>query len=91
MTLYGRRRATNAVYLALSWMATGFGLAILFLILFTLLRNGIPALGPALFVETTPPPGSRESRGAVTLNGVKSEGLTARLSVTVKPWNQRHA
>ena len=37
-----------------------------------------------------PPLGKRGSRGAVTLNGVKSEGLTARLSVTVKPWNQRH-
>src|ERR1700730_1960990 len=40
---------------------------------------------------TYPPPlGRRGSRGAVTLNSVKSEGLTARLSVTVKPWNQRH-
>src|SRR5258708_17219578 len=59
MTLYGRRRANNALYLALSWTATGIGLAILFLILWTLLSNGIPALGTDLFVENTPPPGGR--------------------------------
>jgi phosphate transport system permease protein len=59
MTLYGRRRANNALYLALSWAATGIGLAILFLILWTLLSNGIPALGTDLFVANTPPPGGR--------------------------------
>jgi phosphate transport system permease protein len=59
MRLYDRRRATNAVYLALSWAATGVGLAILFLVLWTLLRNGIPALGADLFFQQTPPPGSR--------------------------------
>jgi phosphate transport system permease protein len=57
--LYARRRATNSVYLALSMAATGVGLAILFLILWTLLRNGLPALGSALFTQNTPPPGSR--------------------------------
>ena len=59
MTLYARRRAINFLYLALSWAATGAGLAILFIILWTLLRNGIPALGIDLFTTTTPPPGSR--------------------------------
>jgi phosphate transport system permease protein len=57
--LYQRRRAANVVYLTLSWTATGIGLAILFLILWTLLRNGIPALSGDLFTQTTPPPGSR--------------------------------
>ncbi|HEX7967429.1 MAG TPA: phosphate ABC transporter permease PstA [Stellaceae bacterium] len=59
MRLYDRRRATNAVYLAFSWTATGVGLAILFFILWTLLRNGIPALGADLLFQQTPPPGSR--------------------------------
>jgi len=57
--LYARRRTVNGIYLALSMAATATGLAILFLILWTLLRNGIPALGSDLFTETTPPPGSR--------------------------------
>jgi len=59
MTLYLRRRAVNFVYLALSWTATAIGLAILFLVLWTLLRNGVPALGVDLFTANTPPPGSR--------------------------------
>jgi phosphate transport system permease protein len=59
MSLYLRRRAVNIVYLTLSWAATGVGLLILFLILWTLLRNGIPALSLDLFTVNTPPPGSR--------------------------------
>jgi phosphate transport system permease protein len=56
---YNRRRATNFVMLTLSLGATGLGLLILFLILGSLLANGIPALTPDLFTQTTPPPGSR--------------------------------
>jgi len=57
--LYARRRATNSLYLTLSITATAIGLAVLFLILWTLLSNGIAALGSDLFTQTTPPPGSR--------------------------------
>ena len=63
MTLYQRRQATNIVALALSWIATGIGLAILFLVLWTLLRNGLPALGTDLFTKATPPPGGRGGIG----------------------------
>jgi len=57
--LYARRRATNSLYLTLSIGATVLGLAVLFLILWTLLSNGVAALGSDLFTQTTPPPGSR--------------------------------
>ena len=59
MTLYGRRRAINAIILSLSLAATAAGLIVLFLILGSLLWNGVPAIGAALFTETTPPPGSQ--------------------------------
>jgi phosphate transport system permease protein len=59
LTLYDRRRRVNVVYLTLSWIATGIGLLVLFFILWTLLRNGIAALGGDLFTKMTPPPGSR--------------------------------
>lgn len=59
MTLYGRRQAANIIALTLSWVATAIGLVILFLILWTLLRRGIAAIGPGLFTQMTPPPGSR--------------------------------
>jgi phosphate transport system permease protein len=56
--LYARRRARNAVVIALSLAATALGILWLALILGTLLVNGLGALKPALFTEMTPPPGS---------------------------------
>ena len=56
--LYARRRAANTVYLTLSWIATGVGLAVLFLILGELLWKGIPALDIDFFTKETPGPGS---------------------------------
>jgi phosphate transport system permease protein len=44
--------------MALSTIATAFGLLWLVLVLWTLLVNGVGALGPMLFTEMTPPPGS---------------------------------
>ena len=58
-SLYSHRREVNIVALALSFAATGIGLAILLFILGTLLYNGIPALSVDLFTINTPPPGSR--------------------------------
>jgi phosphate transport system permease protein len=58
MQLYTRRRMNNIVVVTLSMAATGFGLLFLFLVLSTLLFNGIGAISPTLFVENTPPPGS---------------------------------
>lgn len=59
MTVYTRRRTTNFIILTLSLGATALALLVLFLILWSLLSNGIPALSPDLFTQTTPPPGSR--------------------------------
>jgi phosphate transport system permease protein len=58
-SVYARRRAVNWIYLTLSWAATAVGLVILFFILWTLVTNGVAALGSDLFTQTTPPPGSR--------------------------------
>src|SRR5579872_871855 len=58
MDLYARRRLSNYVVIALSIMATAFGLLWLALILGTLLVNGIGAISLSLFTQMTPPPGS---------------------------------
>jgi phosphate transport system permease protein len=58
MTPYARRRLVNAVVMALSIAATGFGLLWLVLVLWTLVTEGISAIGPALFSQMTPPPGN---------------------------------
>ncbi len=58
MQVYTRRRAVNYLVVVLSLGATGFGLLFLALVLWTLLVNGIGAIGPSIFLEMTPPPGS---------------------------------
>jgi len=56
LLLYGRRRAVNYIVLALSYAATVAGLLVLFLIMWSLLRNGLPAFGIDFFTQSTPPP-----------------------------------
>lgn len=56
--LYLRRRLANSIFIVLSLGAAVFGLIWLAFILGALLTNGIAALGPHLFTEATPPPGS---------------------------------
>jgi phosphate transport system permease protein len=58
MGVYARRRLVNAMVMGLSVAATGFGLLWLVLVLWTLVVEGISAIGPALFSQMTPPPGS---------------------------------
>ncbi|MGH8114753.1 MAG: phosphate ABC transporter permease PstA, partial [Rhodanobacteraceae bacterium] len=58
MTIYARRRATNIAILSLSLAATVVGLLVLFLILWSLLRHGVPALSLAFFTQSTPAPGN---------------------------------
>ena len=53
-----RRRAVNLVGLGFATLATLFGLFFLFWILGATLVNGFAALGPKLFTQMTPPPGS---------------------------------
>jgi phosphate transport system permease protein len=59
MNLYSRRRITNLAILSLSLCATGAGLLILFLIMGSLLSNGLPALSFSVFSQATPAPGNQ--------------------------------
>jgi phosphate transport system permease protein len=58
MNLYARRLFVNRFNLLMSLLATAFGLFWLAWILWTLFEAGVGALGPAVFTQTTPPPGS---------------------------------
>jgi phosphate transport system permease protein len=55
--LYLRRRVANSVFIVLSVAAALFGLIWLALILSALLSQGVAALSPMLFTQSTPPPG----------------------------------
>jgi phosphate transport system permease protein len=59
MSLYETRRKNNAIAKGLAWLAAGFGLFWLMLILGTLVYEGVRGLTPAVFMEMTPPPGSK--------------------------------
>ena len=56
--LYFRRRLANTTFIVLSLSAAVFGLIWLTFILWELLANGVATLGPHLFSESTPPPGT---------------------------------
>ncbi len=56
--IYARRRAANFTIMALSLLATATGLIVLFLILWSLLRHGVPALSVDFFTKNTPAPGN---------------------------------
>ncbi|MCP8937234.1 phosphate ABC transporter permease PstA [Alsobacter sp. SYSU M60028] len=58
MRRYAGRARRNRVWMGLCMAATAFGLAMLGLILGALLWRGFTALGPAVFTQTTPPPGA---------------------------------
>ncbi|MGE0802483.1 MAG: phosphate ABC transporter permease PstA [Lautropia sp.] len=55
---YARRRWTNRIGMFLSTVAMALGLAGLAWILWTLMFNGLAALGPDFFTKSTPAPGS---------------------------------
>lgn len=55
--IYARRRAANVTIMSLSLAATGMGLLVLFLILWSLLRHGLPAFSVDFFTKNTPAPG----------------------------------
>jgi phosphate transport system permease protein len=58
MSLYASRRSANSISITLCWAAAMFGLAWLFLILASLVYEGVRGLSPAVFTQMTPPPGS---------------------------------
>ncbi|MBV9824078.1 MAG: phosphate ABC transporter permease PstA [Alphaproteobacteria bacterium] len=58
MDLYARRQLLHRIVVGLSIAATIFGLLWLVLVIGTLLINGVGAIGPTLFTQNTPPPGS---------------------------------
>ena len=56
-TIWLRRRIVNFACLSLACVAMVFGLFFLGAILWTLVKNGLPALTTRVFLQMTPPPG----------------------------------
>ena len=81
--IYRRRRRTNAVMMGVSTAALAFGLFWLAWILGVLLYEGANALGPSLFMEMTPPPGSDGGLGNAIAGSVLMAGAGTLIGTPV--------
>ncbi len=77
--LYLKRRMTNYAGLFASYVAMGIGLFFLLAILWTLLKNGLPAIQTSLFTQMTPPPGAQGGGLANAIFGSIFMTVTATL------------
>ena len=80
MSHYARRRRANVTAMTLCILATTIGILWLFLILFSLLLNGLPHLSFEVFSEMTPPPGET---GGGLLNSIFGTVLMTALGVGI--------
>jgi len=80
MASYAARRRYSTFIMCLCLTATGIGIVWLFLILFSLLVNGIPGLTFAVFTEMTPPPGEH---GGGLLNAIFGSLLMTIIGVGI--------
>ncbi|HOB66941.1 MAG TPA: phosphate ABC transporter permease PtsA, partial [Ottowia sp.] len=82
--LYKKRRATNAIGLALSMAAMVLGLVVLLWILFVLLSKGLAAVDLNMFTRDTPAPGSEGGglRNAI-VGSLMMLGLTVLVSTPI--------
>ena len=78
-SIYARRKRANMLLVLASLGATIIGVAWLFVILYELLLNGLSALGPALFTQMTPPPGSKGG----LLNAIMGSLLMATMGTLI--------
>lgn len=72
---YRARRASDLLAKVLGTAATVFGLFWLTWILFVTLRNGLHALIPSIFTQTTPPPGGTGGLANALVGSLEMSGL----------------
>ena len=82
-TLYRRRRLVNRIMMGASGLAVVFGLFWLIWILATLLIRGVEALGPSLFLQMTPPPGSDGGLANAIVGSILMGGLGTLLGTPI--------
>jgi phosphate transport system permease protein len=80
MASYSARQRKSSTVMALCLLATMIGVVWLFLILFSLLWNGIPGLTFAVFTDMTPPPGEK---GGGLLNAIYGSVIMTFMGVGI--------
>ena len=81
--LYRRRLRVNRFNLFMSMTTMAFGLAFLLWILVVLFGKGIGALGPTLFLQTTPPPGSAGGLANAIVGSVLIVGVATLVATPI--------
>jgi phosphate transport system permease protein len=81
--LYIRRRIANNVFITLSIAAAIFGLIWLAFILSALLSQGVTALSPILFTQSTPPPGQPGGLLNAIIGSILMSGLAVVLGTPI--------
>ena len=83
MTRVQSRRLTDLIMTGVALAVTGIVLFILSAILWTLLSNGVAALKPSLFTESTPPPGSQGGLLNAIFGSVVMTGLAILVATPI--------
>jgi phosphate transport system permease protein len=83
VSLYRRRVWTNRVNLAVAALTMALGMAFLLWILFVLFQRGLAAFSPALFTQTTPPPGSAGGLANAIYGSVLIVGFATLISTPI--------
>ena len=81
--LYRRRLLVNRFNLLMSLSAMAFGMAFLLWILIVLFGKGAGALGPSLFLQTTPPPGSAGGLANAIVGSVLIVGVATLVATPI--------
>lgn len=82
-SIYRRRLLVNRFNLAVSLATMAFGMVFLFWILAVLFSNGVSALSPTLFTQTTPPPGSAGGLANAIFGSVAIVGVATLVSTPI--------
>jgi phosphate transport system permease protein len=83
MTRLRRRHLFDRAFVIVALAITGIALAVLAAILWTLLVNGLGALKPSLFLESTPPPGSKGGLANAMVGSLMLTALAILLAAPV--------
>src|SRR5690348_17350329 len=83
MTLYQRRVFINRFNMTVSALTMSFGMFFLLWILFGLFARGMAAFTPALFTQTTPPPGSDGGLANAIYGSVMIVGCATLISTPI--------
>ena len=82
-SIYRRRLFVNRFNLLMSLATMAFGMVFLFWILIVLFGNGLSALSPTLFTQTTPPPGSAGGLSNAIFGSLAIVGVATAVSTPI--------